>query len=182
MSLQFQKLSEANLKVRAAYKKLLDQKRIAMLNSVEERYGDIEAYAQNKGVALARIGETHSARKDEVHNAATLTALDAVPARLDRAQTTLYKMIDEAYEEANRSKPANTGVTVTTDHSGAATPSLSREPRPALAPKRRVKSVSRSMVFRPLELSSQQQIDEYLEAARKELLRNLEGNDAIRLG
>ena len=182
LSLQFQKLSEANLKVRAAYKELLDQKRITMLNSVEERYRDIEAYAQNKGVALARIGETHSARKDEVHNAATLTALDAVPARLDRAQTTLYKMIDEAYEEANRPKPANTGVTVTTDHSGAATPSLSREPRPALAPKRRVKSVSRSMVFRPLELSSQQQIDEYLEAARKELLRSLEGNDAIRLG
>ena len=59
LSLQFQKLSEANLKVRAAYKELLDQKRIAMLNSVEERYKDIEAYAQNKGVALTRIGETH---------------------------------------------------------------------------------------------------------------------------
>lgn len=38
------------------------------------------------------------------------------------------------------------------------------------------------MVFRPLELSSQQQIDDYLDAARKELLRSLEGNDAIRLG
>ncbi len=38
------------------------------------------------------------------------------------------------------------------------------------------------MVFRPLELNSQQQIDEYLDAARKELLRSLEGNDAIRLG
>lgn len=182
LSLQFQKLSEANLKVRAAYKELLDQKRISMLNSVEERYGDIEVYAQNKGVALARIGESHSARKDEVHNAATLTALDAVPVKLDRAQTTLYKMIDDAYEEANRPKPATTSVTVTTDHSGAAAQGSSREPRPAPAPKRRIKSVSRSMVFRPLELSSQQQIDDYLDAARKELLRSLEGNDAIRLG
>lgn len=168
--------------MRAVYKELLDQKRIAMLNSVEERYRDIEAYAQNKGVALARIGETHSARKDEVHNATTLTALDAVPARLDRAQTALYRMIDEAYEEANRPKPANSSVTVTTDHSGAAAPGPLHEPRSAPVPKRRVKSVSRSMVFWPLELSSQQQIDEYLEAARKELLRNLEGNDAIRLG
>lgn len=182
LSLQFQKLSEANLQVRAAYKELLDQKRIAMLNSVEERYGDIEAYAQNKGVALARIGESHSARKDEVHNAATLTALDAVPVKLDRAQTTLYKMIDDAYEEANRPKPANTSVTVTTDHSGVTAPGLTNEPQSAPAPRRRVKSVSRSMVFRPLELSSQQQIDEYLDAARKELLRSLEGNDAIRLG
>lgn len=182
LSLQFQKLSEANLKVRTAYKELLDQKRIAMLNSVEERYGDIEAYAQNRGVALARIGETHSARKDEVHNATTLTALDAVPAKLDRAQTALYRMIDEAYEEANRPKPANTSVTVTTDHSGVTAPGLPNEPQSVPVPRRRVKSVSRSMVFRPLELSSQQQIDDYLEAARKELLRSLEGNDAIRLG
>ena len=182
LSLQFQKLSEANLQARAAYKELLDQKRIAMLNSVEERYGDIEAYAQNKGVTLARIGETHSARKDEVHNATTLTALDAVPAKLDRAQTALYRMIDEAYEEANRPKPANTSVTVTTDHSRTAASGLPNEPQSVPAPRRRVKSVSRSMVFRPLELSSQQQIDDYLEAARKELLRSLEGNDAIRLG
>ena len=182
LSLQFQKLSEANLQVRAAYKELLDQKRIAMLNSVEERYGDIEAYAQSKGIALARIGESRSARKDEVHNAATLTALDAVPVKLDRAQTTLYKMIDDAYEEANRPKPANTSVTVTTDHSGSAAPGSPNEPQSAPAPRRRVKSVSRSMVFRPLELNSQQQIDEYLDAARKELLRSLEGNDAIRLG
>ena len=182
LSLQFQKLSEANLRVRAAYRELLDQKRISMLNSVEERYGDIEAYAQNKGVALTRIGESHSARKDEVHNAATLTALDAVPVKLDRAQTTLYKMIDDAYEEANRPIPANTSVTVTTDYTGATAPGLPNKPQSAPAPRRRVKSVSRSMVFRPLELSSQQQIDDYLDAARKELLRSLEGNDAIRLG
>ena len=182
LSLQFQKLSEANLQVRAAYKELLDQKRIAMLNSVEERYGDIEAYAQGRGIALARIGESHSARKDEVHNAATLTALDAVPVKLDRAQTTLYKMIDDAYEEANHPKPANTSVTVTTDYSGVTAPGQPNKPQSAPAPRRRVKSVSRSMVFRPLELSSQQQIDDYLDAARKELLRSLEGNDAIRLG
>ena len=153
-----------------------------MLNSVEECFRDIEAYAQNKGVALARIGEAHSARKNEVHDAATLTALDAVPVRLDRAQTTLYKSIDDAYEEKNRPKPANANVTVTADHSRAAAPNLSNKPQPAPTLKRRVKSVSRSRVFRPLELSSQQQIDEYLEAARKELLRSLEGNDAIRLG
>ena len=182
LSLQFQKLSEANLQVRAAYKELLDQKRIAMLNSVEERYGDIEAYAQGKGIALARIGESHSARKDEVHNAATLTALDAVPVKLDRAQTTLYKMIDDAYKEANHPKPANTSVTVRTDYSGVTAPGQPNKPQSAPAPRRRVKSVSRSMVFRPLELSSQQQIDDYLDAARKELLRSLEGNDAIRLG
>ena len=182
LSLRFQKLSEANLKVRSAYKELLDQKRTDMLNSVEECFRDIEAYAQNKGVTLARIGEAHSARKNEVHDAATLTALDAVPVRLDRAQTALYKSIDDAYEEKNRPKPANTSVTVTTNHSGAAAPGLSNKPQPAPVPKRRVKSVSRSRVFRPLELSSQQQIDEYLEAARKELLRSLEGNDAIRLG
>lgn len=91
-------------------------------------------------------------------------------------------MIDDAYEEANRPKPANTSVTVTTDHSGVTAPGLTNEPQSAPAPRRRVKSVSRSMVFRPLELSSQQQIDEYLDAARKELLRSLEGNDAIRLG
>ena len=117
-----------------------------------------------------------------MHNATTLTALDAVPAKLDRAQTALYRMIDEAYEEANRPKPANTSVTVTTDHSRTAASGLPNEPQSVPAPRRRVKSVSRSMVFRPLELSSQQQIDDYLEAARKELLRSLEGNDAIRLG
>ena len=182
LNLRFQKLSEANLKVRDAYKELLDQKRTDMLNSVEECFRDIEAYAQNKGVALARIGEAHSARKNEVHDASTLTALDAVPVRLDRAQAALYKSIDDAYEEKNRPKPANTNVTVTTDHSGTAAPDLSNKSQPSPAPKRRVKSISRSRVFRPLELSSQQQIDEYLEAARKELLRSLEGNDAIRLG
>lgn len=117
-----------------------------------------------------------------MHNAATLTALDAVPVKLDRAQTTLYKMIDDAYEEANHPKPANTSVTVTTDYSGVTAPGLPNKPQSAPAPRRRVKSVSRSMVFRPLELSSQQQIDDYLDAARKELLRSLEGNDAIRLG
>ena len=182
LNLRFQKLSEANLKVRDAYKELLDQKRTDMLNSVEECFRDIEAYAQNKGVALARIGEAHSARKNEVHDASTLTALDAVPVRLDRAQAALYESIDDANEEKNRPKPANTNVTVTTDHSGTAAPDLSNKSQPSPAPKRRVKSISRSRVFRPLELSSQQQIDEYLEAARKELLRSLEGNDAIRLG
>ena len=85
------------------------------------------------------------------------------------------------------------GVTITTEHAqptAATTQSADTttsgagpapQPAPASAPAPKVVTVERSRVFRPRRLRSAQDIDEYLEAARKQLLDALKDNDSVKL-
>lgn len=193
LNLRYQELSEANALLAEAYDSTLAQRRTAMLDEVEQRFDAIEDYAASRGVDLAQIGERRASRRDGVHDAETLTDVDAIATKLTRDEQSLYKQVDQAFAEKNRPKPTNIHVTLTSDHSVAANARVAAAARPmatiseppsAPAPQQsvpRVKLVNRNLVFKPLQLSSVEEVDAYLSAARERLVAYLQDNDSIRL-
>ena len=195
-------LSPAVQQVKAVRDRMLKAKRTDLLEQVDVTIDELTSYARERDVKLSEIEKTRLLRRDTANSAATLTELDALRTRLEKDQRRLSDEIDREYDRINRPRPATPGVTITTDHTpsagasaqdtGTRTPasgtgaaasgagSTSR-PAPVSAPDPKVVTIERSRVFRPRRLRSAQEIDDYLEAARTQLLDALEGSDSVKL-
>lgn len=163
---QIQLLPGAMQTVEDAYNEKLEAKRRELLDRIASIYADIEIKSRSCGVQLATIAERQLARRDTVHTTRSLSELDALKVRLDNDQTDFYGQIEN---EAERRKPKATTLGI---GKKAHTPS---------APKERIKHVERSLIFKPETLKTEAEIDYYLERVRDELVRNLAGNDGIRI-
>lgn len=164
---QIRLLSDAMQKVSAAHGERLDAKRRELLELLERVYEDIEAKASASNVTLAEIGRSKLGRRDAIHSATTLAALDALKVRLSNDQTTFYARIDDEVERLRRPvqpvPPQPTG-------------------KPPIEPKpKRIKRVERSLVFKPETLRTAEDVDRYLSEVRDALLRDLDGTDGIRI-
>lgn len=76
--------------------------------------------------------------------------------------------------------PARTGAS-TGDAPVAAGTGARTTAAPAPAPKPKLRFVPRSEVFKPKRLRNEEEIEQYLQQAREQLLRDLEGYDAIQM-
>ncbi len=176
----YQKLGNANVALSEAHGTMLAAKRDELLAQLDSVYESVDAFAEEKGVTLTEIGQAKIARRGSINDATTLTKLDSLTTKINQDQASLYAKIEREHERKNAAKPANTRVTVTTHLGGGAQP-MPHTPAPVPTPKPKVRTVSRTTVFTPRSLASEAEIDEYLNRARTELLKNLSGNDAIRL-
>ena len=186
-------LPPAVQQVKAVRDRMLKAKRVDLLEQIDVTIDELAAYARERDVKLSEIEKTRLLRRDTANSAATLTELDALRTRLEKDQRRLSDEIDREYDRINRPRPAMPGVTITTEHAqptAATTQSADTttsgagpapQPAPASAPAPKVVTVERSRVFRPRRLRSAQEIDEYLEAARKQLLDALKDNDSVKL-
>ena len=195
-------LSPAVQQVKAVRDRMLKAKRTDLLEQVDVTIDELASYARERDVKLSEIEKTRLLRRDTANSAATLTELDALRTRLEKDQRRLSDEIDREYDRINRPRPATPGVTITTDHTppagasaqgagtrapasgtGAAASGAGSASRPApvSAPDPKVVTIERSRVFRPRRLRSAQEIDDYLEAARTQLLDALKGNDSVKL-
>ncbi len=189
----YKSLSDANASLKAAHKELLGAKREDVLRQLEVVYEGIEAYADEKDVSLSKIGQKKLERKSDINDAKTLTRLDALVSNLTTDQSALYADIEREHERTHRPAPARTGLTATSHVTPAAgtaqapaagTAQTATTTTPAAtptAPQPRVRNVSRTTIFTPRSLASEQEIDAYLARAREALLASLAGNDAIKL-
>lgn len=161
-------LSGAMQTVEDAYQEKLDAKRSALLDRINSIYGDISFKAERNDVQLASIEERKLARRGDAHNTRSLSDLDALAVRLGNDQAGFYAKID-AEVERRKSKPQPSGICAKTH-----TP-------PAPSKQARIKCVERNLVFKPETLRSEADIDRYLSQVRVELMRDLAGNDGIRI-
>lgn len=180
---RIRELPDAAQQVEDAHEHLLAAKREDMLATLEETFEGIATHAENKNVKLPIIEQTHIARRDAIKDATSLTALDAMKTRLDNVERKLYDDIDREHERITRPpkppvapavppQPAHTPVSVTP-------PTV--QPAPPTPAQPKVKTVSRSRIFKPLRLHSTAEIDDYITRARAELIAALKDNDAIKL-
>ena len=161
-------LSAAMQTVEDAYDEKLDAKRQELLDRIESIYADIEAKATQSDVQLTAIAQRKLTRRNRVHDTRSLSDLDALVVQLDNDQSDFYTQIDA---EMERRKPKPQLSTI-----GTKTHTPPAPPRPA-----RVKRVERSLIFKPETLRTEADIDRYLERVRAELIRDLAGNDGIRI-
>ena len=186
-------LPPAIQQVKAVRDRMLKAKRVDLLEQIDVTINELAAYARERDVKLTRYLRVRLLRRDTANSAATLTELDALRTRLEKDQRRLSEEIDREYDRINRPRPAMPGMTITTEHAqptAATTQSadtttsgagFAPQPAPASAPAPKVVTVERSRVFRPRRLRSAQEIDEYLEAARAQLLDALKDNDSVKL-
>lgn len=165
---QINLLSGAMQTVEDAYDEKLNAKRQELLDRIESIYADIEAKAERSEVQLAAIGQRKLSRRDMAHDTRSLSDLDALAIRLNNDQTDFYTQID-AEVERRKPKPQPSVI-------GGKTHTPPAPPKPA-----RIKRVERSLVFKPETLRTEADIDRYLNRVRAELVRDLAGNDGIRI-
>ncbi|WP_273384065.1 BREX system P-loop protein BrxC [Enorma phocaeensis] len=163
---QIHLLSGAMQTVEDAYNEKLKDKKRELLDRIESIYADIETKAQQCDVQLAAIAQRALTRRNAVHDTTSLSELDALTVRLGNDQTDFYAKIDAEVEKRKPEPP--------TSH---ICPKTHTPP----APKPRIRRVERNLVFKPETLKTEAEIDRYLERVREELLRNLAGNDGIRI-
>ena len=172
---QISQLADLKADIVTEYSELLQAKRNAALDLVEEVFARIEAYAAEKQANISAIGQKHTEFKNAAHSADTITALDALPQRLSTAESQLNDRIDAAYAERMKPRPANPDVTLVSH-----TPQPGTAPAPAPAPKPKIARVASMSLFPSRTLRSEEEIDAYLAEVRERMVAKLQGNDGLK--
>lgn len=167
---QIANLTPAMQSLEAIHHQLLEEKRSVTEAKVADIYASIDEHGKSLNVTLSEVDQRHRARVGAVRDATSLTQLDAVAAQLTQDQSHLFSALDAEHERIHRPAPATTGVTSTTTL-----------PPVTPTPARKVKEIQRTTAFLPKTFSSEEEIDSYLAQVRKQLVSNLNNNDAIRL-
>lgn len=170
---QISQLADLKADVVAEYSELLQAKRNAALDLVEEVFARIEEYAAEKEAHVGAIGQKHTEFKNAAHGADTITALDALPHRLGAVEGQLSDRIDADHAERMKPRPANPNVTL-----------VSHVPEPAAAPapapKSKIACVASMSLFPPRTLRSEEEIDAYLAEVRERMVTKLQGNEGLK--
>lgn len=174
---RIKELPEASQTVQNAYKQLLKAKRDDLLAHIENVFAETRAYANEHDVKLQSIEQTRLSYEGYAKNYDSLAQLDALRTRLGQAQSKLYSEIET---ERDRLEARHAAPPVAPTRTGASTDGGSAPTIPP-ASKPKLKHVSRSEVFKPQRLRNEAEVDQYLQQAREQLLRALEGNDAIQM-
>lgn len=167
---QITELTPAMQTLEGAHEQLLNKKRVQVEAQVAEVFASVAEHGEELNVTVSATDQRHRARTGAVRDATTLTQLDAIAAQLTGDQSYLFSAIDEEHARIHRPRPATVGTAITGEHAPVA------PTRP-----RKVKELERRSTFLPKTLTSEDEINAYLEQARAKLIAALSGNDAIKL-
>jgi hypothetical protein len=166
---RIQEIPDLCKQIDEVYGALVRDKRNDLLTSLENHIKDIEDYANQDdeyadsiASILSQVEQEAAMRKNEIHNnCQTCSALDAKSSQLMNWREQKIKSIDNAIQTIKKQKT-----------SGGGKP-------PVVKP---TKVLNRSSVLPSKNLSTEQEINDYVEAFRSRLLNELEPGGSIRLG
>lgn len=142
-----------------AYEKVLTAGKHDLLDLMDSTLEQIEEYADGLDVdasqVIAQAKEELARRKGQVHSAQSRTVLDTVRVQLDTWRKNQLAKIDKLIAPAQ--SPAGEVA--------------EEEPR--------IKTIERARLCPPKLLSSEQEVDAYVEQVRKKLLDALAGSDSV---
>lgn len=165
--------------IERAHHKRLFERQSELLKRIEEGEQRIRAYAADKEGgqrAIANLGTEMLTRRGKVHDATTLTQLDAQGSQLTNFVDAQIGAIDDAAAEAARRRAARQewpGQATQTSH--VPTPTVSKVVLP------RVYTLQRSDVCPSYTLHNEEEINRYVEAIRGKLLDAIKDGGSVRL-
>lgn len=150
-------LSAATSSLQGTHNSMLRERRNGLLDEIETIYQLISDEAQAADAHIdGAIGQRKQERQGQVHDAQTLSALDALSTRLTRDQADFHQQIEDAVA---RRRPVST-------------------PEP---PRQNTVSIRRDRLLMPATIRTAEDIDRYLEGARTALLAKLAEADVINI-
>ncbi len=180
------KLNQLQKQIEAGHSRVVQQKRNELLDALSKEREEVRTYAAQQAypeaAQIAAEGAVHQLESLETkaHAANTASDVAALESQLQEWGNTVYARIDAAVEQAEAK--ANQEVEVKTHTATGEQVTRVIETTPAPAPKPKVKQVSRMAVFPRRKLSSEAEIDAYLQQVRAVLVEQLANQDSIRLG
>ena len=178
---RIRELSPAMQTLDDAYGELLKVKRDDLLGHVEDIYTSIGGKARSCNVGTGDFERRKLDRRDAVHGSTSLTKLDALRITLDNDQTEFFAKI-QAEVDARKPKPQIPKIAPTPAEAlagKASSTTVAANPKPVSTPK--IKGLSRTILFAPETLRSEEDVDRYLAAARKRMIEGLVDADGIRI-
>lgn len=167
--------------------RLLSRRRKSLLDKLDGIVDDVQRYADGQGelasVAHRAMGDAAGLReriKSSAHAAKGASEIDALEFQLNKWSDDSYAKIDAAVD-AERERRASQVRTPTVTPEGKFVTTVTESVTKPIAPKLRIKQLSRSMYFPREVLKSEADVNAYVETIRQRLLKELQGNDQIRI-
>ena len=163
---RIQELNALNQELESIHRDALAVRRDDLLAGMDNALSEVREYIEDArkahpeaslALALDNAEQSTARRKNDAHNAQTLTKLDALSAQLDAWRDNQVAAVDQAC------------AAVSADGSG----------EPAQS---KVATLRREEVCPVKRLSTEQDVDAYVEAIRAKLLDALSDNDSVRIG
>ena len=180
-------LNELNNKIRAAHDEVVATRRGEFLDALDREIGGLERYAAEQTeqpeaakATFMKAKATLDSLKAQVHAKKTAQAIDALRFQLKQKADATQRAIDAAVEDANAKAEREIAVPHK-EADGSITNHVYQKIQVKPAPKPRVKVVKLDDVCPRKKLKTADEVNVYVEALRKTLLENLDGNDAISL-
>ncbi len=159
--------------VKEGYGRLLDKKREEIRDIIHQCRSAIHEEAQGKYETKSLVSETDRYYDEKEKSLGSFDSLLA----LDGITSGLYARKDSASQRITFLLQPKPVAPVADDDKKDDTPKT-----PAPVPKKKAyKSVIRQIVFTAKTLESEKDIDDYLQAIRRSLLKELQGYDGIKL-
>lgn len=180
-------LNSLNNRIRDAHGKVVAAHRAEFLDALDREIRGLECYAADQAeqpeaakAAFLKAQVALEGLKTQAHAKKTAQAIDALRFQLEQKASEAQRSIDAAVEAAKAKAAREISVPHETT-SGEIVNNVYQKSQVTPAPKRRMKEIRRVDVLPRKTLESRAEIDAYVEALRASLLKNLDGNDAIRL-
>ncbi len=179
------KLNQLQKTIDASHRAVVQQKRNSLLDALAKEKEEVRAYAQQQDQAEAALkaaegaGRQLDALETKAHAATTASDVAALASQLQEWGNQTYARIDAAVEAAEAKAQSEVAVKTQTATGEEVTRVI--ETTPAPAPKPQSKQVNRLAVFPRRKLSSEAEIDDYLQQVRQVLVEQLANQDSIRL-
>ena len=180
------KLSQQTKQVQAAYDRLLDAKKRDLLTSLDQVYDEIEKFAEGEEVLRPVVSAADQERltlRASVNGATSITELYALERRIgsyrDGGYTKIYdarSAAEEAARAAERERRRQQQVGQGTTAARKIQPTVVSQPVPRPAD---IKRIPRSEALPPVRLSSDGEVDAFVEKLRAQLKDALRGHDGI---
>ena len=180
-------LNNLNNRIRNAHDKVVAAHRTEFLDALDREIRGLECYAAEQAeqpeaakAAFLKAQVALEGLKTQAHAKKTAQAIDALRFQLEQKASEAQRSIDAAVEAAKAKAAREISVPHETT-SGEIVNNVYQKSQVAPVPKRRMKEIRRVDVLPRKTLESRAEVDAYVEALRANLLKNLDGNDAIRL-
>ena len=180
------KLSQLTKQVQGAYDRLLDAKRRDLLTVLDRAYSEIEKFAEGEkalSATVTAIDQERLSLRSSINSSTTVTELYALERRIgtyrDAGFSKIYdarKAAEEAARAAERERLRQQPIGGKGSSGGQVQPAVPARPAPRPAD---IKRIPRSQMISPVPLSSEAEIDAFVEKLRAQLKDALRGHDGI---
>ena len=167
--------------VQDAHARALSARRADLLDKLEGVRKKTQDYAEGKKAVeavLSNLETTLARRRDALNAATTMQALDSQELQLNNLADEQYVAIDEAHDAATRpvTPPAHVPPASHVDNGGNAVPVMPPKPKSP-----QVKELDRQDLCPARRLTSEQEVEAYVDNIRQQLLQALKETGAVRM-